>query len=62
MPKQIRTRPVTPQQAGAYLGKADEYLEAAVAELEADRVIAAGSCIMLSFWHEGRTEGVDGAG
>lgn len=43
MPKQIRTRPVTPQQARAYLGKAEEYLEAAGAELEAGRAIAAAS-------------------
>lgn len=43
MPKQIRTRPVTPQQARAYLGKAEEYLEAARAELEAGRAIAAAS-------------------
>ena len=43
MPRQIRTRPVTPQQARAYLGKAEEYLEAAGAELEAGRAIAAAS-------------------
>ena len=43
MPKQIRTRPVTPQQVRAYLGKAEEYLEAAGAELEAGRAIAAAS-------------------
>lgn len=43
MPKQIRTRPVTPQQARAYLGKAEEYLEAAVVELDAGRSIAAAS-------------------
>jgi hypothetical protein len=42
MPR-IRTRPVTPQQARAYLGRADEYLEAAVAELEAGRAMAAAS-------------------
>ena len=43
MPKQIRTRAVTPQQARAYLSKAEEYLEAAGAELEAGRAIAAAS-------------------
>jgi hypothetical protein len=43
MPKQLRTRAVTPQQARAYLGKAEEYLEAAAAELEAGRAIAATS-------------------
>lgn len=43
MPKQIRTRPVTPQQTRAYLGKAEEYLETGAAEVEAGRAIAAAS-------------------
>ena len=43
MPKQARTRPVTAAQTRAYLSKAEEYAEAATAELEAGRGIAATS-------------------
>jgi hypothetical protein len=43
MPKQIRRRQVSLQQARAYLGKAEQYVEAASAELEAGRSIAAAS-------------------
>lgn len=43
MPRQTRTRPVTAAQARAYVSKATEYLAAAVAELDADRAIAATS-------------------
>jgi HEPN domain-containing protein len=41
--KQIRTRPVSVVQARSYLAKADEYLAAALDELEAKRAIAATS-------------------
>jgi hypothetical protein len=43
MPDKARTRTVTVQQAREYLAKAEEYLLAAVAELEAGRNIAATS-------------------
>ena len=43
MPRQFRHRQVSPQQARAYLGKAEEYVEAASAELEAGRSIGAAS-------------------
>lgn len=43
MPKQRRTRAVTAPQARSYMGKAEEYLAAATAELVADRPIAATS-------------------
>jgi uncharacterized protein YbjQ (UPF0145 family) len=43
MPKPTRSRQVSLQQARAYLGKAEEYVEAASAELEAGRSIAAAS-------------------
>ncbi|MGH8591510.1 MAG: hypothetical protein ACREXX_19985, partial [Gammaproteobacteria bacterium] len=43
MPKEIRSRRISLQQARAYLGKAEEYVEAASAELEAGRSIAAAS-------------------
>lgn len=43
MRKQSRTRPVSATQVRAYLGKAEEYLSAATAELCADRPIAATS-------------------
>jgi hypothetical protein len=43
VPKQGRSRQVTAQQACAYLAKAEEYLEAAAAELDAGRSIAAAS-------------------
>lgn len=43
MPKQTRTRPVSAAQVRAYVGKAEEYLLAATAELDADRPIAATS-------------------
>lgn len=41
MPRQNRTRQVSAAQARAYVAKAEEYLAAAMAELEADRAIAA---------------------
>lgn len=43
MPKQRRARSVSAPQARAYVGKAEEYLLAATAELAADRPIAATS-------------------
>lgn len=43
MPKQTRTRPVSAAQVRAYVGKAEEYLSAATAELDADRPVAATS-------------------
>lgn len=43
MPRQSRSRQVSLQQARAYLAKAEEYAEAANAELEAGRSIAAAS-------------------
>lgn len=43
MPRQTRTRPVSPAQARAYVIKAEEYLSAAVAELDAGRTIASTS-------------------
>lgn len=43
MPKQVRTKPVSATQVRAYAGKADEYAEAAAAELEAVRNVAATS-------------------
>lgn len=43
MPKRTRTRPVSAAQVRAYLGKAEEYLSAATAELDADRPVAATS-------------------
>lgn len=43
MPRQTRTRPVTAAQARAYVSKAQEYLSAAVAELDAGRTIASTS-------------------
>lgn len=43
MPKRPRARPVNAAQARAYVGKAEEYLAAAAAELDADRAIAASS-------------------
>ena len=43
MPKPMRTRSVTAQQVRTYLGKAEEFLDAAIAELNADRPIAATS-------------------
>ena len=43
MPRQTGTRPVSSAQAGAYLVKAEEYLAAALSELEAGRAIAATS-------------------
>lgn len=43
MAKQARTRPVSAAQARAYVSKAEEYLSAAKAELDADRSIAATS-------------------
>ena len=43
MPRQRRSRQVSLQQARAYLEKAEEYTEAANAELEAGRSIAAAS-------------------
>lgn len=43
MPSQARTRPVNAAQVRAYVGKAEEYLSAAAAELDADRPIAATS-------------------
>jgi hypothetical protein len=42
-PRQTRTRPVNAAQARAYVSKAEEYLSAATAELEARRPIAATS-------------------
>lgn len=44
----MRSRPVSLQQARAHLGKAEEYLEAASAELEAGRSIAAASLAVHS--------------
>lgn len=43
MPRQTRTRQVNAAQARAYVAKAEEYLAAAVAELEADRAVASTS-------------------
>lgn len=43
MPRHTRTRPVSAVQVRAYLSKAEEYLSAATAELDADRPIAATS-------------------
>lgn len=43
LPRKIRSKPVTPSQARAYMGKAEEYLDAAVDSLQAGRVIAATS-------------------
>lgn len=43
MPRQSRTRPVSAAQARAYISKAEEYLSAAVAELNAGRTIASTS-------------------
>ena len=43
MPRQVRTRSVSAAQVRAYLAKAEEYLAAATAELEAGRPIAATS-------------------
>ena len=43
MPKAIRTRNVTPPQARAYVGKAEEFLAAAESELRAGRSISATS-------------------
>lgn len=43
MPRHARTRPVSAAQVRAYVGKAEEYLSAATAELGADRSIAATS-------------------
>ena len=43
MPRQRRSRQVSLQQARAYLEKAEEYAEAANAELQAGRSIAAAS-------------------
>lgn len=43
MAKQTRTRPVSAAQARAYIAKAEEYLSAATAELDAGRPIAATS-------------------
>lgn len=41
MPKPLRTRPVSTALVRAYAGKAQEYADAAVAELTAGRYIAA---------------------
>jgi len=43
MPRPVRTRPVSEAQVLAYLTKAEEYLAAAQAELDAGRAIAATS-------------------
>ena len=43
MPKPIRTKPVSGAQVRAYAGKAEEYADAAVSEIEAGRYIAATS-------------------
>ncbi len=43
VPRSRRTRSVNAPQARAYVGKAEEYLSAATAELAADRPIAATS-------------------
>lgn len=43
MPERRRTRPVSADQVSAYVRKAEEYLAAATAELDADRPIAAAS-------------------
>ena len=43
MPKPARTRPVSAAQVRAYAGKAQEYVDAAVSEIEAERFIAATS-------------------
>lgn len=43
MPRQGRTRPVSAAQARAYVSKAEEYLSAAAAELNAGRTIASTS-------------------
>ena len=38
MPKPARTRPVSAAQVRAYAGKAQEYVDAAVSEIEAERL------------------------
>jgi len=43
MPKPARTRPVSAAQVRAYANKAEEYIDAAVSELESERYIAATS-------------------
>lgn len=43
MPRSQRTRPVTASQVRAYASKAEEFLGAAVAEIDAGRTIAATS-------------------
>lgn len=43
MPEHARTRRISAAQVRAYVGKAEEYLSAATAELDADRPIAATS-------------------
>jgi len=43
MPKQTRTKRVSAAQVRAYAGKAQEYVDAAASEIEAERFIAATS-------------------
>ncbi len=43
MPKQTRTKKVSAAQVRAYAGKAQEYVDAAASEIEAERFIAATS-------------------
>lgn len=43
MPKPARARPVSLPQVRAYAGKAQEYLDAAASEIEAERYVAATS-------------------
>lgn len=43
MPKPARTRPVSAAQVRAYAGKAQEYVDAAANEIDAERFIAATS-------------------
>jgi hypothetical protein len=43
VPKPIRTRPVSADQVRAYAGKAQEYADASVAEVDAERYVAATS-------------------
>lgn len=43
MPKPMRTKPVSSDQVRSYVGKAEEYADAAVSEIAAGRYIAATS-------------------
>jgi hypothetical protein len=43
VPKPIRTRPASADQVRAYAGKAQEYADASVADVDAERYVAATS-------------------